>query len=349
MMVLRFFMIILMGISCSNVNLSKKDFDSQYKALNELKAPGMQMMIKKDGHVIRSSSFGYADVFREIKINDKTRFRLASNTKAFTGLAALILEEQGLLNPEEKITTYLKDLPVNFSEIKIKHLIHHTADLPDYNVLCKIDSNRIISNKEVLNWLKRQKKNINPGEKYEYSNTGYILLATIIENITGTSFGDFIEEKIFLPLGMTNSFVITPETFSSKSNRAYGYRSRTELHDHNSCNYTNGDDGIYSSIYDLRNLDKVFTTDILLNEKSRKKLLRPVKVKSGKEIFYSYGWQIMETSYGTALSHTGSWTGFRSAIRYYPKNNILIVILSNFSDIPREELLERAEKEAFGF
>lgn len=268
------------------------------------KKQGTIVTVVNDGEIQKMTIEGYVD--------RKTMFRLASLTKAFTGMSILILEEQNKIHEDDYVVKYIPEIPL-FKGIRIKHLVHHTSGLPYFGELCK-EKGSPVTNRDVLNWLKEQKQTrFEPGLKYEYSNTGYIVLAEIISRISGKSYSEFVTEKIFLPLGMNDS------VFHKK-----------DPENANTCNFTMGEDGIYTTIDDYMKWTKAITTDSLIKDRS--------KIFTAPQN-YSYGWTVMSPP---GINHYGAWMNYRTHARYYSQKDTWIIILSNNPEIPMEKVIKEA-------
>lgn len=267
---------------------------------------------REEGYIVAILKKGdVKKLMTEGNVNMNTSFRLASLTKAFTAMSILILEEEKKIHPDEPAGKYIPEIPV-LKNIRIKDLIHHRSGLPYFGELCRNEGTPV-TNQAVLQWLKNQKKTqFVPGSTYEYSNTGYLVLAEIISRISGKSYSEFVTQKIFRPLGMKDSVF-----------------HRRDPDNFNTCNFTMGEDGIYSTIDDYIKWARAITSDTLINDSSK-------IFKSSQN--YSYGW-VMEPS---GISHYGSWMGHRTFARYYSQQDAWIIILSNTQDIPLEKLIKEA-------
>lgn len=277
---------------------------------------GLVMMsaCREEGYIVAILKNGdLQKIATQGKVDRKTKFRLASLTKAFTAMSMLILEEEKKIKPGDLVVKYLPEFSPMMQDIQIQHLIHHRSGLPYFGELCHSEGKRT-TNKEVLAWLKKQNKTgFKPGSKYEYSNTGYVVLAEIISRISGKSYSEFVSEKIFRPLSMNNSnfHLRDPDNF-------------------NSCSFTMGEDGIYTSLDDYIKWTRAITTDVLIKDRS-KIFQSPYN--------YSYGWELMDSP---VISHYGSWMNYRTHARYYSQKDVWIIVLSNIGDIPMEKLIKEA-------
>lgn len=296
--------------------------------------PGYQLMVIQNDKIIQNSSFGLADIQHKIPITENTRFRLASNTKAFTGAAISLLEENGRLKASDTIGKWFPEFPKELQKITVKQLLEHKSGLPEYGSLCEVADKieTIVTNDVVLKWLvKNPKLKFKSGEKYEYSNTGYTVLASLVERVSKKTFPDFVSEKFFKPLGMDHSFFTTTDTEKNPDvAKGYGSYPTFEPRKKNSCNYTYGEDGIYTDIVD-------YSKWALFN--SHGKVFK-VKIKDS----YSYGWAVTDSNKRKIYAHSGSWMGFRTYARFYPQENLWILILGNYPDVPFYEMCERIEK-----
>jgi len=329
---MRFLFLLFIITSCARltiINEESKTFDGRYALMTTEKRPGFQVMILKDGKVIRNSSFGFADKEKKIQISESTQFRLASNSKAFTALAAFLLEQDGKIQRDRSIRNYLTELPEAFEKITVRNLIEHTSGLPDHGVLCELSGKNYLTNQSVLEWLKKNTiLKFTPGSKFEYSNTGHIVLASLVEKVAKKPFPEFVKERIFTPLEMRDSFYITQNNDGLSPNQAKGYGNWPDLplKKENTCNYTYGEDGIYTNMIDYA------------------KWARYIQVmfpKFSATQDYVYGWSKFDKGY----SHSGSWMGFRTQARFYIDKNAWILILGNFSDLPVKDIVIEAEKE----
>lgn len=342
------FLVLNLLIFFSSASVAQTDnFDHRYSQYTKNKAPGFHIVVMKEGVLLKDTSYGYAFRDEKKKITNTTKFRIASNTKAFTAAATLLLEQEGKLDPEEKVRKYIPELPQEFKELKIKHLIHHTSGLPEYDGLCehKESTKKVVTNSDILNWLiQNPKLSFKPGSTFSYSNTGYNLLASVIERITKTTFPTFIQERFFNPLKMNDATFFSPDSEKTMKDRARGYNSWPwfELKDRDSCNYTYGEDGIYLSSSDYTKWARALSEEKVFSPTFQKKLFQTEKTDEGKLNSYTYGWFLNETDFGQALVHGGSWVGFKSQVRYYPAKKIWIFVFSNYTDIPLRDIMDRA-------
>ncbi len=300
-------------------------------------APGISLALIKEGKCILKKSYGFGNLENKVKINSKTTFYLASLTKSFTAAGILLLHENGRLDLYDNITKYFTGLPDYCKDIKIINLVFHTSGLKDYFDFYFTNNQNIndITNNDVYGFITKEAAlNYPAGDKFEYSNTNYVLLSLLIEKVSGQSLADFLKENFFIPLGMKNTFVFS-ENKPIIPNRAYGYK---KIKDKYYCdNYhilTTGDGGIYSCIDDLiiwtQALDsdgKVFLKKTAETVFPRGQLIKPEPPQIPG--IYAFGWLICEISGHNVVWSGGQLAGFTNLIFKLPEDDFSIIILTN--------------------
>ena len=234
--------------------------------------------------------------------------------------------------------------------MKVHHLLHHTSGLPDYINLFEthwephqpVSKKRVATNTHVLEMLKQHspKPLFPPGEQYEYSNTGYVVLASIVAKVSGQSFGDFMKERVFHPLKMDRAYVYSEKGNSGK--RAYGFLGESEKKKPNDLNYLagiHGDGGIYASLADLRKWDRALHGRALLSTQSLSLAFKPLTLNNGETYPYGFGWDLIEDSNGPVMAHSGSWLGFRAYFRRVPHQQRVIAVLTNNTSSATRDLV----------
>lgn len=294
------------------------------------------VLVAKNDSVVACRSYGMANYEHDIPNSPQTKFQIGSMTKSFTAFAIMLLEKQGLINLDEALEKYSPGL-LGGNEITIHHLLSHTSgipkleDIPDYKTL-------MFNNVPLYETIKKLydlPPEFAPGDDYSYSNSGYMILALIIEKVTEKPFGIFLKEHIFDPLGMENTVLIEPRILIK--NRASGYNTGGEA-DQENADYENlynfrGATGIYSTVEDLYLWDRALYTGKLLDTQS---LERAFIVPEGRR--YGYGWVISDQFGHKAIWHDGSTSGFQSYIARFPDDDACIIILSNFVHAPMSSI-----------
>ena len=292
------------------------------------------VLISKNGKTVYKQAFGYADTDRRKKLNTRSPFNLASVSKQFTATGIMILVEKKKLKLEDPLKKHLPQFAYA-PKIRIHHLLHHSSGLPDiYSLLnASWDRSRIAGNKALLQIFAKKKPPLNftPGSRMAYSNTGYIVLASLIEKISGQSFHQFMKQNIFKPLRMNDSFAFyrTMDVFPH-SERVWGMTrsgDRFRLHDMIYCDGMRGDGNIYSSVEDLFKWDRALYDHMILKKASIEKMFQPGRLSNGRKIDYGFGWGLSDG--GSIVSHGGRWVGFRSFILRYRNTRDAIIVLIN--------------------
>jgi CubicO group peptidase (beta-lactamase class C family) len=328
-----------------------KTLDSVFNVLHQQGSFNGCVLIAENGKETYKRAFGYANFETKDTLNNKSVFELASVSKQFTAMAIMQLHQKEKLAYTDDIRKYLPSL--TYSGITIDHLLHHTSGIPEFLQWNEkqIDVTRVNYNQDILNTLVA--KNITPlfkaGEYMAYSNTNYVLLALIVEKISGTSFASYMEKFIFKPLQMSNTYIQPQRSVAKKiSNYAYGHIYSPKdagfvLSDRQEANkyqyYFDGSAGAYgigSTTEDLLKWDQALYTEKLLSKAEQQLAYTPAKLLNGKNatfhgIPYGFGWLVLPTKAytGKRYSHTGGYPGHQTIITRYPEKNKAIILLTN--------------------
>ena len=313
--------------------LSDADATSRVDALMSSYAgagPGASVLVIRNGEPVIRRSYGLADLEQHTPASPATNYRLASVTKQFTATAVLLLAEAGKLQLDDPVRKWLPTLPEAMQPVTIRHLLTHTGGLVDYEDFVPDEGPQVLD-AGVLAILEKQNRTyFTPGSSYRYSNTGYSLLALIVEKASGQRFAAFLHDRIFEPLGMHDT-VAFENGVSTVPTRAYGYSAdggswtRT---DQSSTSAVLGDGGIYSSTNDLAKWDAALYDDRLLRKESRELAFTPATHTDNPSIDYAFGWRIT----GETLWHSGETRGFRNVIVRYPERKLTVIVLTNRND-----------------
>lgn len=290
--------------------------------------PGASLLVLHDGKPVVRKSWGLADLEAGIAATPKTNYRLASVTKQFTASAILLLVQDGRLRLDDRIRQWLPTLPDATDQITIRQVLTHTSGLIDYEDVMAPGATMQVRDADVLRLLETQDSTyFKPGAKYAYSNTGYSLLALIVERASGMSFASFLRDRIFTPLGMSQT-VAFESGISTVADRAFGYTLRNGAwiqRDQSSTSAVLGDGGVYSSIDDMAKWDAALYDSRLLSDQSRRLAFAAHTDTNAADVKYGFGWRIT----GETFWHSGETTGFRNVIVRYPGRRITVVILTN--------------------
>ncbi len=300
-------------------------------------SPGAALAIIKDGKIIYKRGYGMAKLEDNIVMTPSKIFDIGSVSKQFTAACIAILVKEGKISLDDDIRKYIPEMPKYQRPITIRHLIHHTSGLRDYNALLSFAGFRPDSDcptvEEALKIITSQKKlNFAPGEEYSYSNTGYFLMGLIVERVSGKTLNEFAQENIFKPLGMKNTLFQDDHTQIIK-NRASGYSPSEGGYKFNMSNWDEvGDGNVYTSVEDLYLWDQAF-----YNHKLGKDLMEMLhtvgELNNGKKIKYAFGLVIDEYKGLRVVQHGGAWAGFRAGFVRFPEEKFSVICLANLSTI----------------
>lgn len=296
--------------------------------------PGISVLLLVDGKANYARALGKADLEKDVAITIMTNFRLASLTKQFTAAAVLRLVVEGALALDEPIARFFEGTPPFWRQITVHHLLTHTSGLADYEALIPPDITTQLRDRDVFDLVRRVESGGNePGRMFHYSNTGYCLLALIVERVASLPFAAFLREHVLIPAGMHFTVVYEGDG-SAISRRAFGYSFCDGMFirtDQSMTSATSGDGGIYSSTIDLERWDAALAGDTLLPEPWRTAMFTPyVATPSGD--FYGYGWFLTSIAGQHAAYHTGETIGFRTAIVRLLDRRCTAIVLANRSN-----------------
>ena len=294
-------------------------------------APGAALLVYKDGVAVVRQGFGLAELETGRTVTPTTSFRLASISKQFTATAILLLAQDGKLTIDAPIKTWLPSLPAIADAITLRHLLSHTSGLLDYEDLMDSADSRQVHDRDVLRLMESENRTyFVPGSDYRYSNSGYALLALIVERASGLRYADFLRERIFQPLGMNS--VAFEDGRNQVQERAYGYSlidGHWQRTDQSTTSAVLGDGGIYASIDDLARWDAALYDDRLLHQSWRTLAVTPATRTDEPDVdFYGFGWRL----HGDLQWHSGETIGFRNVILRWPSRHLTLVLLTNRND-----------------
>lgn len=304
------------------------------------------ILVAGKGKVIYHKAFGIANFDPVIPLQLDSQFRLASVSKQFTAMAIMLLKEQGKLDYDDDMRKYLPKL--SYPGITIRHLLNHTSGIPKYEDLCGrywdpeheiFLEKKYATNDDIIDMLVEYRPDtlFKPGDRYSYSNTGYVLLASIVSRVSGEPFEIFMKKEIFDLLEMSHTLVYSAIRDDPMDNRVYGYRLALNGSDYlpNDFHYMSGivgDGAIYSTTGDLFKWDRALYTEKLIPISSLEEAFTPVVLNSGKTSNYGFGWGIDTSLTGKkVVSHGGGWIASRTWILREIEEDNTIIILTNHS------------------
>ena len=329
--------------------------DVIFASLKSSHAPGAAVLVLNNGKPVFGRGYGVTDLRTLDPLDAQTNFRLASFTKQFTATCIMLLVHDGKLHYDDHLTDVFPEFPAYGKSITIRNLLNHTSGLPDYeDILMKQYPNTPeekipqILDAGVLKLLEQQTSGkFAPGSKWEYSNSGYAVLAMIAEKVSGETFGHFLQEHIFTPLKMKNTLAYQKGK-NEVPHRAYGHSKidgAWRETDQSPTSAVLGDGGIYSSLDDLAKWDRALRDHTLLSEEEMRPALTPVqptdgppKFPEGKPVSYGFGWFLDPYQGHKRMSHDGNTIGFRTTIQRFPSDQLTVIVLANRADVDPQAL-----------
>lgn len=304
--------------------------------------PGLSLLVAKNGQIVRAEGFGLANVELHVPVKPETVFQSGSVGKQFTATAVMMLVEEGKVALDDPLTKYFPDAPPAWKEVTVRELLSHTAGFTDYPE--KFDFRKDWAEDELLKVVEGLPLAYPPGTKWDYSNLGYLTLGILIHRVTGEFYGDFLQQRIFQPLEMKTTRIISEADIVP--NRASGYRLvKGELKNQEwvaPMVNTTADGSLYFSILDLAKWDAALYGEKLLKRSSLDLMWTPAKLKDGRpnKEGYGFGWFMEERRGHRVIGHDGAWQGFKTAIARYVNDRLTVVVLANLAEAKPEAIAQ---------
>lgn len=324
-----------------SVSAGVDDLVSQFMKRHHIQ--GASVAVVRDGKAVLTRSYGLANAEHRVPASEDTVYQLASVTKTFTAGAVMMLVNDGKLSLDARITDRLPDLPKAWETVTVRHLLNHTSGIKSYTSVQGFNEtpSKNYTPREILDLVATAPMEFAPGEKWRYSNTGYVLLGMIIEKATGKPYGESMAERFFKPLGMTRTRandlrVVIP-------NRAQGYRwDGKELRNAEPVSPTQpfAAGMLVSTVGDLVKWEAALANHAILDEPTLKLMWTPARLSDGKEAGYGFGWEVNKVNGHRKVSHGGAIPGFSTELARYPDDKLTVIVLTN-ADGGRADALAR--------
>lgn len=295
--------------------------------------PGMTALVSINGEIVYDKAFGLADVELGVPMKTDYIFRIGSITKQFTAVAILQLAEEGKINLQDPITAYIEDYPTHGHTITIEHLLTHTSGIKSYTSMADFMSEQIrtdMTPEELIDVFDNEPMDFAPGEEFRYNNSGYFLLGYIIEKVSGMPYEEYIEEHIFKPLGMKNSFYGSASRIIT--GRAKGYEKDGDTlvnaaYLSMTLPYAAG--SLLSTTHDLNTWTRAVMNGKLIREETLNQAHKSYVLNNGGETNYGYGWSLRSILGSPTVEHGGGINGFLTNGIYLPEEKVFVAVLSN--------------------
>ncbi len=337
-----FILIMTLWILNANGQISKtqiEKIDKSFSQWDKANTPGGAIGIVKDGKLVYSKGYGFANLEYDIPFTPKTISRIASTSKQFTAACIILLSQQEGVSLEDKLSKFFPDFPAYANDITIRHLLNHTSGIRDYLGLKRIAglvrNEDYFSKKDVKQWIMNQRElNFTPGDKLSYSNSGYWLLGQIVKEVSGLSLREYAQKHIFNPLGMNNTHYHDDHKHVIK-NRAHGYAPNDKNGFDMKMYHLDmvGDGGVFTTVEDLKKWDDSFYSSKVLDRDFWNKMTQVGVLNNGEQLGYASGLGIENYRGTTVHRHGGAFAGFRAELIRFPEHRLSVIFLGNRDDV----------------
>src|SRR5687767_9412973 len=294
--------------------------------------PGTSIAIVRDGKVIKARGYGLADVENNVPATEHTVYQWASVTKQFTAGAIMLLSHDGKLDLDAPVSRYYTNAPVSWSNVTVRHLIHHTAGMKSYTGIKDFFKTvrQDYTHEELIDLVRKMPLEFDPGEKSSYNNTAYYVLGLIIESVSGKTYNDFLTERIFKPAGMATARL--NEQFEIIPNRATGYDGTTNKlvrAEFVSPTQPYSAGALVGTVLDLAKWDAALYGDEIFSASSKEEMWKPAKLNNDEEVPYGFGWSVETVRGRKCVSHSGGIHGFSTHIARFVDDKLTVIVLMN--------------------
>ena len=327
------------GISSSPADESAKVDAYVRGEMQREQIPGLALGVYRDGKIVKAEGYGIANLEWDVPVKADTIFQSGSVGKQFAATAVMMLVEEGKVGLDDPVQKYFPDAPETWKDIKIRNLLSHTSGLgeyesgprtkPDGPFYLRLD----MTEDELYKKIAAMPMDFKPGEDWSYRNTNYVLLGIMIHRVTGKFYGDYLQERIFQPLGMTSTRIISDRDIIP--HRAAGYelvKGELKNQDWVSPTFNSTADGtLYFTVLDLEKWDAALYTEKLLKRSSLDQMWTVMKLNNGKpnKANYGFAWEINQINGHKVIEHGGAWQGFTCDISRYVDDKLTVVVLTN--------------------
>jgi CubicO group peptidase (beta-lactamase class C family) len=327
-----FLLVIFLSIPSLQAQNIATEIDQLMRKNYKADKTGATILVAKDGEIVLRKAYGKSNLELDIDMIPENVFEIGSITKQFTAVGILMLLEEGKLSLDDEITKFIPDYPTQDTKITIHHLLTHTSGIKSYTSMPSLRefARDDLSVTELIDAFKNEPMDFKPNEQFRYNNSGYVLLGYIIEQITGKTYEEFVQKRIFDKLKMKNSY------YGSQSrvikNRAYGYQQREKGFvnaDYISMTIPYAAGSLMSTVDDLYKWNTAIRNHKLISKESTEKAFTDYKINNGNNMSYGYGWFMARIQDVPVIEHGGGIFGFVSQGIYVPSENVYVIILTN--------------------
>ena len=298
--------------------------------------PGLSLAVIKDSSIIKAEGYGLANTKLKISASPETVYRIASVSKQFIATGIMLLVQERRLTVDDPISKYLERTPATWKGITVRHLLTHTSGL--VREAPGFDSRKIQSDADVIKSAYPLPLQFPPGDKHQYSNVGYFALAEIIRKVSGQSWTDYLNEKVFKPSGMNTTY--PTNTKERVQNRASAYSDNNKLQEVDDNWPALRPSGAFlSTVLDMAKWDAMLYTDKVLNDSSRRQMWTPAKLNDGRTYPYGFGWELGSYRGRSLVHHGGGGPGVRTKFARFVDDGLTIIVLANLDDMDVDSIV----------
>ncbi len=325
------------------VAVRAQDIDDVVKGWMEKQhVPAVSIAVIKDGSLVKAEGYGFADLEHRVRARPETVFKIGSVSKQFIATGIMLLVQDGRMAVGDKVSKYLQGTPASWETITVRHLLTHTSGL--VREAPGFDPYKLQPDIAVIETAYPVPLRFTPGEKYEYCNVGYFVLAEIIQRVSGKPWADFLAERVFGPLGMTATRVTSLADIVPNRAHGYAWRSGT-LQNEDDWPAVRPSGAFLSNVLDLAKWEAALLTDQILKGPSKTEMWTPVTLNDGRTFPYGFGWQLDDWPADSPvptgvpmIRHGGSMNGFRAGYARWPSRRLTVIVLTNLTNAPYEGL-----------
>jgi D-alanyl-D-alanine carboxypeptidase len=325
--------LLLAFITCLQIARADPIDDLVQQEMNTHRIPGVALVVIRDGRAIKTAAYGLANLELSVPVQSNTVFEIGSLTKQFTAASLLLLQQQGKLSVDDRISKHLSDIPGAWTNITIRHLLTHTSGIKSYTGMEGFEFSKHLTQKQFIAALALSKPDFVPGAAWKYSNSGYSLLGFIVENASGQSYWQFLRENIWRPLGMNATTARDPGVIIT--NRAAGYEQTNRVHINRDYDLTDvySAGAIVSTVGDLALWNRALDAEQLLTRESKSQMWTPARLSDGQPTSYGFGWYIQTFDGHRNLAHNGATSGFSASVQRFPDDGLHVIVLTNTDEM----------------
>ena len=326
--------VLLLALNLNALAQTADPIDQYIQAeMQQRQIPGLALLIARDGKIVRAQGYGFSNVELQVPVKPETLFQSGSMGKQFTATAVMLLVEEGKVQLDDPLTKYFKNAPATWKNITVRELLSHTGGFTDYPK--NFDFRRDRTEDELIKVVEGLPLAYQPGTKWSYANLGYLTLGVLIHRASGQFYGDFLHDKVFAPLGMTTTRIISEADIIP--DRASGYQLvKGQLKNQEWVSpalNTTADGSLYFSILDLAKWDAALYGEEVLKKSSLDQMWTITKLKNGQPNsgHYGFGWFVSDIRGHHIIEHEGAWQGFTTNISRYVDDKLTVVVLTNLA------------------